>query len=477
MKSKELSRKHNWRPLKTLFAAVAISFGSVQAQAETLWEIYQLALEHDPQLAADRATYRAGLENKNIARAALLPQITATASANNTQLPNQNNPSSPGLKNKTRKSRGYQATLDQTLFNLESWFSYQGGKLDSELAAAQFSANQQAMMIRVAQAYFAVLSAADDLETAQAEEEALAKQLEQTQQRFEVGLTAITDVYNARASHDTAVASLLDAKDTLLNNFDALTVLTGQQHETIAPLASDFAVVAPVPAERAAWVEFALKNNFSLKAARLNADSSRYKARASASAHLPTLSGELSYSDDIGDAGNFSNGSSSFLAEPGATKSASISLNVPLFTGGRTSAQRRQTRNQALQAEDQRNLTERQTIENARTQHRNVVTDATRVAARQQAVISNESSVEATQAGYEVGTRNLVDVLDAQRLLYQARRDYSASLYSYITNTLDLNETAGLLSPEDLQRLNAKLNPVSPISRTDALNVGPTMIK
>ncbi|MFI2812960.1 MULTISPECIES: TolC family outer membrane protein [Microbulbifer] len=483
MKTKEFSRAGRVAgPLKKVLAAAIISFGSMQAQADTLWEIYQLALENDPQLAADRAAYEAGLEAKNLGRSALLPQINGSAEANNTdttatQFDYTFGPTgviaTPNSSDTDVDERIYSARLDQALFDASAWFGYKQGKKVSEQAAAEFSANQQAMMLRVSDAYFDVLRAVDDLETARAEEEALAQQLEQTQQRFEVGLTAITDVYDARAAHDSAVARLYDAQDILLSAFDALSVLTGQHHDDIAPLSETFSVAPPEPVDRSAWVDFALANNFDLKAARLNAEAARYNARAAASEHLPTLTGSVSYQDfrREGDSSTTVAGEPTVDLPIDTTRETTITavtLNVPIFSGGRISASRREARNLSFQAEDLRNLVQRSTIQDTRTLHRSVVTDVSRVNARKQAIISARSALDATQAGYEVGTRNVVDVLLAQQTLFQARRDYSASLYSYILNTLRLKRAAGLLAPKDLQDLETRLNPGSAVSRAIA---------
>ncbi|MCW8126808.1 TolC family outer membrane protein [Microbulbifer halophilus] len=469
--------------LKAPLAAAVLGLGAMQAQADTLWEVYLQALDNDPQLAADRAAYEAGLEAKNLGRSALLPQINASADYTKTRtdaerIGQQYTDSGelitfPVTSESDIDSHGYGARLDQAIFDLPAWFGYKQGKKVSEQAAAEFSANQQAMMVRVASAYFDVLRAYDVLEAAKAEEEALAKQLEQTQQRFEVGLTAITDVYDARSAYDSAVARRLTAQDDLLTSFDALTVLTGAPHDTVAPLAEHFEVVPPEPAERSAWVDFALTNNFDLKAARLAADASRYSARSAAAEHLPTLTGSLSYdkSWEDGDTTSVtrfaqrSDRATIPTDSEAETKIAAITFEMPLYSGGGISASRREARNLAFQSEDLRNLTERNTIQDTRALHRAVTTDASRVEAREQAVTSARSALDATQAGYEVGTRNIVDVLLAQRTLAQAQTDYANSLYDYIINTLSLKQVAGLLAPDDLQQLELKLNPSQPVTR------------
>ncbi|KUJ83633.1 outer membrane channel protein TolC [Microbulbifer flavimaris] len=467
------------RPLKSLLAAALLGLSGMQAQADTLWEIYLQALDNDPQLAADRAAFEAGLEAKNLGRSALLPQINGNAehsstSSNSTQFDYTFGPNNvisiPNSRNTDVDDEVYSARLDQAIFDLPAWFGYQQGKSVSEQAAAEFSANQQEMMLRVATTYFNVLRAYDVLEAAKAEEEALAKQLEQTRQRFEVGLTAITDVYDSQAAYENAVARRLTAEDNLLSNFDALSILTGTEHDQVAPLEDGFTVAPPEPAERTAWVDFALQNNFDLKAASLAADAARSSARAAAAEHLPTLYGSVSYSD-------FSREGSSSTSVPGeptvelpintSTESTvtALTLNVPIFTGGRLSASRREARNLSFQAQDLRNLVQRNTIQDTRTLHRNLVTDVSRVRAREQAVISAQAALEANQAGYEVGTRNIVDVLLAQRTLFQSKTDYANAVYDYIDNTLRLKRVAGLLAPADLQELEAKLNPATPVVR------------
>lgn len=469
--------------LKAPIAAAVLGLGAMQAQADTLWEIYLQALDNDPQLAADRAAYEAGLEAKNLGRSALLPQINASADYRKIRT-ESDSVAVDFLDNQVVigdssgdsdvDSHSYGARLDQAIFDLPAWFGYKQGKKVSEQAAAEFSANQQDMMVRVANAYFNVLRAHDVLEAAKAEEEALAKQLEQTQQRFEVGLTAITDVYDSQSAYDSAVARRLTAQDDLLTAFDALTVLTGTPHDTVAPLADKFEVMPPEPAERSAWVDFALANNFDLKAARLSADASRYGARAAAAEHLPTLTGTLSYdkTNRDGDSSRVSNfpgfepfSTGSPVDDETETKIAAITFEMPLYSGGGISASRREARNLAFQSEDLRNLTERNTVQDTRRLHRAVTTDASRVEAREQAVVSAKSALDATQAGYEVGTRNIVDVLLAQRTLAQAQTDYANALYDYIINTLSLKQVAGLLAPDDLQQLEVKLNPAQPVTR------------
>lgn len=427
-------------------------------QADTINDIYQLAVDNDHQIKADAAAYRSAKEAKNIGRASLLPLITANASYSQSDIDN----SSAGADFISSTSNGQQwgASLTQPLFNMAAWFGYKQGVELSEKAEADFAAAQQDLIVRTARAYFNVLRAVDTLESSIAEKNANSHQLAQTKQRFEVGLTAITDVHEAQAAFDIATAQTLEARGNLGIAFEALEVLTGKSHATIAPLTAEFVAQKPQPEARTDWVNFALHNNYNLKSAMFASEAARQGARGSKSAHLPTLSGSLSYNDSNDDNQDFD----SFDNHRKGT-TATISLNVPLFAGGGTSARARQSYENANQAQELYNKTQRDVIQQARSLHLSVNIDVAKIAARKQAITSSLSAVAATQAGYEVGTRNLVDLLVAQRTLYQARRDYANSLYDYIINLFELKAVAGNLTPADVVQINASLNAASQVAR------------
>jgi outer membrane protein len=307
-----------------------------------------------------------------------------------------------------------------------------------------------------------VLRSIDTLEATIAEEKALAQQLEQTKQRYEVGLTAITEVHEAQAAYDSALAFKLEARGNLSISYEALEVLTGQSHEQVAPLAPEFPVIDPVPADRHEWVEFSLKNNYALKAARLRAEASHETAKATRSGHLPTVKASVSYNDSAEDG----NRSGTPVDSTSDGTSVGVSLSVPLFSGGATSGRSRQAYAQYTQTQELFNNTQRNVIQSARSLHLSVETGVARVQARKQATISSQSALEATQSGYDVGTRNLVEVLQSQRQLYQARRDYATALYDYIINTIRLREVAGMLTPRDVQEIDKWLQAQAPVSRS-----------
>jgi outer membrane protein len=445
-----------------LTLSIAASFSSF-GQAETLAEVYGLALENDHQLKADHAAYLASKENYKVGLAGLLPQISASVDYTDATEDKTNNLAADNFNatSSEQEQTGWTVTLSQPLFNMASWFGYQQGKVLSQQAEAQYSADQQSLIVRVADAYFNTLRSVDNLETAQAEEKALSHQLEQTRQRFDVGLTAITDVHEAQAAYDTAVASKLGAQGNLGISFEALEVLTGQSHTEIAPMLENFPIVSPEPAGRHEWVEFALQNNYALKTSKLSAESARQNARAKKAGHYPTLTAtaRLKETDEDGSFGTqFDTSSESdFIG---------LSLSVPIYSGGRTSAQRRQAYQQQMQAQELYNKTQRDIIQSARSLHLTVATDVAQVTARKQTTVSSRSALEATQAGYEVGTRNLVDVLIAQRSLYTAQRNYDNARYDYVISMLKLKEVAGNLSPEDMHQLTQWLDGSKQVERS-----------
>lgn len=455
----------------TLLAASVSTLLSLGAQAESLRDIYELALENDATLKAQQARYLAGLEDEKAALSQLLPQVSAGYTFQNSDT----DTTSPGIigfddagrpvigdtfDNTDIDTDTYRVSLQQAIFNLPAWFTFQSGKELSKQAEATFAANQQALIVRVVEAYLAVLRAQDNLRAAQAREEAFERQLEQNQQRFEVGLIAITDVYESQAAYDIAVVDRIAEENNVAVALENLTVLTGRRHDNLDVLVEGFDAQPPDPADRSAWVEFALSNNFNIKAAQYAEEAARQNAKAQRLAHAPTISGTAQYTDSSTDGTRFQDPAGIFNFPPNQDRESTVfgvELSVPLYTGGALSAERRRAAQQFNAArEDRINLT-RQTVTDARSLHMTVVNDVARVKARRQAIVSSKSALDATQAGYEVGTRNIVDVLNAENVYYTAIRDYANSRYDYIVNTLRLKEQAGLLSPEDVYLLDSAL--------------------
>jgi outer membrane protein len=449
-------------------------------RADTLLDIYELAVKNDPVIKAAEATYRAGKEYEVQGRSPLLPQIGAQAEYGETDVTQKStrtfqfgdsNFSSNTDYDVEDEEENYYLTLSQRLFDVPAWFSFKQGKELSKQAAAQFAADQQELIVRTVEAYVLVLRAIDNLKSSRAAEAAYQRQLEQTQQRFEVGLIAITDVHEARAAYDLAVVDRLTDEGNLGVAYEALSVLTGQSHANLWLLSEEFPVVDPQPATAEGWVELAMEGNLNLKVSDYAAEAAMQYSQASRAQHLPKLTGQVNLMDTSTDGNNLDNiGRGTYPATVDTEgNSFTIALSMPLYAGGGISSQRRQSYENYITARETHTSIMRDTIQYTRSLHLFVTTDVQRVKARKQAIVSAQSALDATTAGYEVGTRNVVDVLNAQQVLFTAIRDYANTRYDYVVRLLRLRKQAGMLSPEDVVALNRWLvEPKPPTASTPA---------
>jgi outer membrane protein len=420
---------------------------NVSAKAETLSDIYKIAVKNDPVILAAKANYNADKETLKQGRAVLLPQLSGSA--------NKLEPNDPTTTNPDKTT--YSASLSQSLFNVPAWFQFKSAKNMDQVAEATFAANQQDLIIRVSEAYFNVLRAYENKQTREAELSAISQQLEQTQERFEVGLLPVTDVYEIQAIFDEATANNLEASGALDISFEKLQSLTGQRHDKLSGLKDSFTATSPEPIDVDSWVEFSLANNFTLKASQLGQQAANATATAAKAQHLPKITISTDYRKTEQPEANLN-------GETSEQTSINLNLTMPIFSGGLTSSQARQSSYKAKAAKHNFIAAKRNTIQAARSTHQQVITNIARVKARTQATKSAESALQATQAGYEVGTRNIVDVLLAQRTVFQAKRNFASARYDYILSMMRLQQVAGQLSPEDIFGINSQLS--------DSYNIG-----
>ena len=433
--------------------AAYIAFASLTAlagipttvSAENLDDIYQLAVKHDPQFLAAYATYQAELTSKPQARALLLPSANFSAEESDNSLE-----SSVSGKDDYR-SNGYTLSISQPIFHYDYFIQFGQASESVKKAAAEYSAAQQQLILRVAQKYFGVLAATDTFEFAQSEKTAISRQLEQARKRFEVGLIAITDVHEARAAFDLAHAKEIAAENQVSSSREALGEITGRYHENLLPLGERLPLLTPEPANMENWTEVALKQNLQLRAAEYASNIAQDEIKRLRSGHLPTL--------DLVAARNHADVGGGFGARETDNDSISLKFNLPLFQGGLVSYQVKEAVHLYTKAKEAMEQQRRSTLRQTRDAYRGVLTDISRVKALKQATVSTQSAVEATEAGFEVGTRTIVDVLVTQRELFRARRDYAQTRYDYIINTLHLKEAAGTLKPEDLGNINQWIQP------------------
>ena len=458
-----------WRAAKPWVASAVLALGGTSWAAD-ISEIYAEAVANDPILARARASYEISRTGVTLARAPLLPQVTASAgrSISTTSVDSIDmNPSSPNFGRPTpdRESTGqnWRAGLSQQVVNLSSWFGYRGAQADANRADWDLQTASQVLITRVAQAYLNVLSRQAELESAIAAEEAVQRQLEQVQQRFDVGLEAITGVLESKAAYDSAVVTRIRAESQQRVSFEALRTLTGSAYGEIANLKEDLAIVDPLPNDEEEWVRTAMDTNSAIRSAQLALASAEHNVRSSLSQYLPTVSASASYGTNSGE----SSINGFVLPNQGTVTSVGYAFNfqMPLFQGMRTPASVKRARLSRDLARHALIEQELNVAEQVRTRFRLVVTDVVAVAAGAEALKSAQAALEATQTGYEVGTRNIVDVLLAQRAVFQSEYQYHLSRHNYVLDMLLLKESAGTLSESDIQELNSNIDPGNPVQK------------
>lgn len=435
--------------LQAMLSAFLFAAATQAAHAENLLDVYNLALNSDPQFLRVAATKRATLEQRPEAIAQLLPQINFTANYNR----NYQDISSAFLfgssGNLAFDTRGYSLNLTQPVFHDDLLIKLREADSNIKQADAELSAAQQDLMIRVAQAYFNVLSAIDNLNFAQAEERSLKRQLDQAQQRFDVGLTAITDVQEAKAGYDSAVAQEIAAENQVDNAREALRAIAGQYLTGLAPLSGNVPLVRPNPDQIDDWTDKAMQQNLNVIAAQYGVETARSAVKAQWAGHLPTL--------DIVASQGYQNTGGRFGSTLQHATAVGLELDVPLFSGGYVSAKTREAHQLLDEQLQSLELARRNAHEQTREAYLGVISGISQVKALKQALVSSETALKATEAGFEVGTRTAVDVVTAERGTSQAKRDYAQAKYTYILNTLKLKQAAGTLSEQDLAQVNTWL--------------------
>ncbi len=452
----------NTRFLVHSILAVA-SLASFNAAAADLKEIYERALTNDPLIREADANRLAARESKPQAISALLPQIQGSGQYRDTESDgtsvdiNPPNPPAPFDRLTTGNSTSWDLTLRQNVFRWENWAALRRADSEQAQAEADYVVAQQDLILRTSEAYFNVLAARDTLEAAQAAHEAIGRQLEQSEKRFEVGLIAVTDVQDAKAAFDSATAGLIQAKRNLATSGEILRELTGDAYDELERPGSDMPLAGPNPANDDDWVKLAMEQNARLTASRLAADVTRHNISIEQGGYIPSI--------------DFLASKSWFESEESTLRGTvtgegdsdfedtvyGVQLTVPIFTGGATSSRVRQAQYRNIAARERLERTARETERLTRDAYLGINSEVARVQSLNQAVESAKTALQATEAGYEVGTRTSVDVLEARRRLFDSQTNYARSRYDYLLNVLRLQLAAGTLDPESLADINALL--------------------
>lgn len=462
---------------QTLLAcALCAAFAAVPtARAEDLLESYALARAGDPVLLAADANRKSVSEGVAQARAALLPTSSVTASyfrngSDDSRFSQDDSTTSAETLNSTTHGDTRNFTLDarQSIYDHANYTRLKSARVLAERGDVDYDVALDNLAVRVAEAYFGVLTASDSLAFAQAEEKAVGRQLEQAEQRFNVGLTAITDVHEARARHDSSTAAVILSENALDDARVALSEITGKFSESIAPVKEELPLDRPDPIAWQDWVELALKNNPSLKSSQLFADSSDINISTQRAAWLPTLNLSGRYNDNKSLGERNDDGRVRPTDSDGDNYGIGLTLTIPLDISGATRSRVRQAVHDHDAALDNLEGVRRSVTRQTRNAYRAVLAGISEVQARRQALISAQSALEATEAGFEVGTRTIVDVLLSQQVLFQAQRDYSQSRHNFILNSLRLRRAAGVIEEADVARINGLLAAERPILQAAA---------
>jgi outer membrane protein len=440
------------------------------AAAEDLKAVYERALTNDPQIREAEALRRATREAKPQAWAAILPQISGSASRTKAesevegQFPQEivqngqtvvfNFLSSSKSKPETDR---WSLDLRQSLISWDNWVAIKRADRQVAQSEADYQAAEQQLILRVSEAYFNVLAAHDTVDA-----QASSLEAEQAEKRFEVGLIAITDVQEARAARDSAAAAVIAAKRQLASTEEFLREITAEKYRELAKPGDSMPLKSPEPQDEAQWVERSMEQNLALVSSRLAAEIARDNVRIAFGGHLPKLDLVASKSNtDQTSPINFSSGNVGTRTNNSDDTSYALQVTMPLFSGGAAQSRVRQTEYQWQAARERLTRVSRQTERQARDAYLGVISEISRVNALRQALESSRTALKATEAGYEVGTRTAVDVLESRRALAVAETNYSRSRYDYILNVMRLRLASGTLDRSTLDEVNTWLTETS----------------
>ncbi|WP_413727637.1 outer membrane channel protein TolC [Sodalis sp. RH19] len=438
------------KKLLPLLIGLGLGGFSALSQAENLLQVYQQARLSNPDLRQSAADRDAAFEKINEARSPLLPQLGLGADYTYSQGARDSKDINSGVASGSLQ-------LTQTIFDMSKWRALTIQEKTAGVQDVSYQAAQQTLILNTATAYFNVLSAIDALSYTEAQKQSIYRELDQTTQRFNVGLVAITDVQNARAQYDQVLADEVTARNTLDNALESLRQISGNFYPQLASLnVQRFKAERPQPI--AGLLKQAETRNLNLLSARLSQDVARENIRYYETGHYPTLSLNAESSVTNTDYnGSRTNNDPTYANRRVGQNSIGLSLNVPIYSGGSVTSQVKQAQYSFVSASEQLESAHRSAVQTVRSSFNNISASVSSIDAYEQAVISAQSSLDASEAGYEVGTRTIVDVLDATTTLYNAKRQLSDARYTYVINQLNLKQALGTLNEGDIQALNASL--------------------
>ncbi|MFM9182197.1 TolC family outer membrane protein [Legionella pneumophila] len=447
---------------KSLFCWILTLGVSTHAFATDLMDIYQQALENDTIFKEAYDTYMSSTEAIPQARAALYPQVGLGSQAGRNY---QDAVAGAFSANQYYGSYLWQVKASQALFNYQAWAQVAQAKASVKAAQASFNDAAQNLILRTAKAYFDVLFAKDTLDFAEAKKRANKRQYDQATQRFQVGLDAITSVYEAKAAYDQSIATVIAARNNQINQSENLRKLTNHVYETLAPLKdSKIPLVKPEPNDVNQWIDTGLKQNYKLYAAKYNLEVAKDNVKAISAGNWPVFSLQSNASQ----VHNNASGNTVFIPSKQTQANIAIAMNFPVFQGGLVQAQTRQAQYNFQSTSEKLEQTYRDVVVNSRIAFNTITDGISKVKADRQTVISVQNSLQSTEAQFEVGTRTMVDVVNAQQRLFEAQEQLARDQYDLINSILTLKYLAGTLNVNDLEQINSwlattRVNGFSPV--------------
>jgi len=457
--------------MKNIIKALIFSFILIDSgSAASLLDVYEQALVNDPRIKEALANKEAIIEAKPQARSFILPQLTSSASFSDTdsdgrstfqqKIVNPVNGEAVVITNNTdflqeSESLQWDVTLRQAIFDYGAWMNLRKANKTIAQAEIDYLAAEQDLIVRVANAYFNVLAAEDTLEAEQAARQSIEKQLDQAQKRFDVGLIAITDVQEAQAAYDQSVANEITSKRNLATAKESLRAITDSYPGQLNKPDNNLPLIMPNPQSESDWVETSLEQNLSYLSAQVGVEIAKSEIKVQRSGHLPTIGIQASKRDIDTDSLRSDSGSEFSPADnENINEGVGVQLNLPLYSGGQVNSRVRQAVARHRASKEKLERVARETTRVARDSYLGVISGIATVKALQQSVKSSATALQATEAGYEVGTRTTVDVLDARRRLYSSQKNLAISKYDYLKNILQLKQAAGTLTRSDLEQIN-----------------------
>lgn len=449
--------------MKKTFLSSLISIGlsmglSTSVFADDLYQVYQMAVEKDPTINRAKADRDAAFEGISISRANLLPYVSgeisytdSTSESFNFASDSSGNPAI-GIVESDTKNLGLELSLSLSIYDRQNWVALSRAEKVAHQSDTNYALSKQDLIVRTTDAYLAILRAKDSLIFVQAEKRAIERQLEQTKQRFNVGLTAITDVHEAQANFDNTVAQEIISENVVELRLEEMREITGKYHANLSVLNTEnFSATRPSPEGVDKWLKIAEEKNLDLMVRNFSKDIAKDDIASAKAGHYPTLSLSGSYGRNDTEI----NGNSGFPARD--NNSVGLTLSVPIYSGGAVSAQTAQARYRFVAASEDLELAYRSTVRSVRSAYNDVIAATSTIRALQQAVVSADSALKATEAGFDVGTRTIVDVLDSTRNQFDARQRLASARYDFISAILDLKRASGNLTEQDLVDINRGL--------------------